>query len=714
MAEPDDETSASTTEAGDGDQTKPPGEKAKPPREPGGGGNRDAKKIAEVINFFQGQVHAGTIGKSGGAGGDARGGRRAATGRLDDEEIRRDLRHYCRPDAYDDAIERLTRDHVVALCGPAGLGKRAGAVSLLREVTGGQLVVLSAVSDFKQLSTRSYDRGSGYLIVNRSEGDKGSEADFAWRTVRGQVRDAGAFLVVTTLAEVDPQVQAVRQLAWRHPDSTTMAKAYLAERDLPADEITRIVERLGAELPMTEIAGALIRIRDGETVEAVLDSLAETSARRVRDWFDAHTTEKDLAMVLDVAAMAMLGEVTHREFEAQRAGLEAAMRRHGVIKPAAGRKKEAAEPGDLNRRHRRTSDDGLLVERQVVSRTSVRKVLDFRTETYREHALAELARRFEMPFWNATAEWLAGIVIAHGPVAEVAIGLGLLAAADFDEVELCYLTPWSKGEIGPHGQVLAVYVLWVMCFKEETMPIALKVAKHWANHGDGEQRWTAAMAYSGEVGSREPAQAIKQLWQLISSSGSGYEQACFAMAVLFGTLIGTADARKVLSTLVRQVHRVPERREHRVLVERARHVLAELLALRENQHHVPVTLLYVEQALEDEPDPAAARLERIALVSRLWADGIRCRPYRAEVLDALWQGLSRLDHVAEDPIRLATQLGEALVRALPADEVDDFYDDLRTAGHRRRLGSKNKTKQSNRPALVLLDVVSRYYRRKAS
>lgn len=675
--------------------------------------DRNSRKLAEVINVFQDRVNARTIGMGAGSG-EGR-SRRAATGKLEDEEIRRELRHYCKPDGYGDAVDRLHRDRVIILCGPAGLGKRAGGISLLREVTHKQLVVLSAVSDAKQLSTKSYQRDTGYLIVNRTEADKGSEADFAWLTIRSRVRDAGGYLVVTTLSDVDKQVQSVRQLAWPRPDLTAMARAYLVELDLADDVVARIVDHFHVEPAMTEIAAVLVRIRDGEPIDKVLDSLAETSARRVQEWFDGRAKESDLPARLDVSVLAMLGQLTHRDFDLLRQGLETAMRRHGVIKPVRPRRKAEAEGDGLDSRLRRTSDDGLLVERRVVSRTSVSKMLDFRTESYREHTITELARRSDARFWTGVAEWLAGIVVAHGESPEMAEGLALLAAADFDEVEHSYLTPWSQGAIGPAGQATAVFVLWAMCFKEETMPIALQVAKQWANHGDGEQRWAAAMTYSGELGRCEPAQAIKQLWQLIASAGSGYEYACLAMAALFDTLLGTTDATKVLATLSRQLHRVPERREHRVIIARARRVLAELLAMRENQHHVPVTFLYMQESVQGEPDPDASRQKRIDTVARLWAEGIRCRPYRAAVLEALWYGLSRLEFITDDPILLATQLGEALVATLPANEVDDFYDDLQTVGYRRqRRTRKRTTKQGNKPALVLLDVVGRYYRRKAN
>ncbi|WFE39356.1 hypothetical protein [Micromonospora sp. WMMD998] len=655
-------------------------------------GKRDPKQIAEVINLFYERVSTQTIGKSGGRG---KATRRAAIGKLADDEIRAETRYYCRPDGYEEALRRLTADHVVILCGATGLGKRASGINLLRAVTEGQLVVISAVSDHKDLSTRSYRSGYGYLIVNRTEVDRVDDLDFAWRTVRDQVRRAGAYLVTTTVVPADDRVESVGQLTWRRPDLRAVARVHLAVRDFPEDAIERIVGQFHDECSMTDVVAVMSRICDGEKPKAALSKLTETSARRVRDWFDGH--KKDLTSVLDVAALALLGEVTHREFESLRAGLEVRMRQHGVTRsPAAGgrQKKAEREEDDLDRRRQRLSDEGLITERWVAGRTWDRRVLSFRNDSYRRHVLRELSCRFETPFWNATAEWLTEIV-AHGSDAEIGVGLALLAAADFDEVEHSYLTPWSKGLVRSPGQVTAVFILWAMCLSEDTMPTALKVIKQWANHGDPEQRWTAAMAYSGEAGSCDPTQAIKQLWHLIVASAKGFEQACFAMAALFDTLLDTDDAGKVLSTLERQMHRVPERRVDRVIAVRARRVLAELLVMRENRHRVPVTFLYLDKYPE-----------RVADVARLWAEGIRFRPHRSLVLQALWHGLNQLGHISDDPLGMASRLGEALVSALPADEVAPFYEDLRTVNSWRR----GRGKQDRSPALVLLGVVGRYYR----
>jgi len=134
-------------------------------------------------------------------------------------------------------------------------------------------------------------------------------------------------------------------------------------------------------------------------------------------------------------------------------------------------------------------------------------------------------------------------------------------------------------------------------------------------------------------------------------------------------------------------------------VARARHVLSEVLVRRDLKHQVPVTFLY----LKKYPD-------RLDIVARLWAEGLCYRPHRSVVLHALWHGLNRLGHVSDNPLELASRLGEALLSALPVEEIAPFYTDLRTVESRRR----DRVKPERSPALVLLDVVGRHHSRKAS
>jgi hypothetical protein len=698
---PSDSPEADGPGAPDGPQTKPAdrdarkegrrGDKRGRPDIPTG--EKTPRKMADVINVFQDQVNAGLVGKA-----EAERARRIqlAARRLDDAEVTAELRYYCPPDGFAEAAERLRDDHVVVICGAAGMGKRAAAINLLREATQERLEVMSAASDLKDLAVRVYRRGCGYLIVNRVETAGSDDYDFTWGTVRDRLRRAGAYLVVTSVMAVDGRVETVRHIGWQRPDLRTMLRGHLVDSDVADDVLDKVVEHASGESSMADLADVARRLGEGSPPEAALEAVVETSARRVREWFDA---SRDTREILEVAVLAFLEGCTNRELDAERRNLGLAVEKRGGLDPGArGRRKK---DGDIlpAGRHHRFSEDGLMAVRQVPGRTTDRSVLVFRHPSYRRHVLTELWQRLENPFWNAVADWLAAIVTGHADT-RVAAGLALLATVDFDEVEGAYLRRWSEGRFGANGQATAVFVLWWMCFREETMPIALRVAKQWANHGDPEQRWTAAMAYTGELGACDPAHSIKQLWHLIVQSSAGYDQACFAMAVLFETLTtGTGEAGKLLTTLERQLNRPVKRPQDSRIVQRAHRVLAELLVLRENRRRVPATFIYLEKYLKHEPD-------RIHLVARLWATGIRHRVFRKVVLIALWEGLNRLGQVSEEPRELARQLGEALISTLPADEVSRFYRDFKLIDALKRRRGKSAAESL---ALVLLDVIERHY-----
>nr|MDT0659948.1 hypothetical protein [Micromonospora sp. DSM 115978] len=698
-AEPSDDDAGSVSGATDEDESaaRKPAEDADDQSD--SPDDRSTRKLAETVNIFTDMVTAGVIGTENGQAGRAM-SPLVLTGRLDEVEIQVETAFYCRPKTFDQALDKLVDDHVVLLCGPTGVGKRTGGINLLREVTTERLVVISAVSDLKELLRTEFRSGQGYLIVNRVADNSADDVDFTWRRVRDRVSAARAYLVITTVAAIDPHVELVGQIAWNRPGTGVLARAYLADQDLSDEMVELIGEQFPPESSMADVTAVLRAIRGGEKPETALDKLAERSAQRVRGWFDAHET--DVQAIVDVATLAFLGDVIYREFESLRKGLDDALRRHEAIKPPAVGSDRSKEAGTgehvLAERRRLVCDDGLIIERQVAGPNTTRRVLGFRSDGHRRHVLAELSRRCATPFWNAVAEWLTGMVARDADV-EIAVGLAELAACDFDEVQQTYLTPWSRSDIGPTGQVTAVFVLWAMCFREDTQSVALKVAKQWANHGNPEQRWSAAMAYSGMLGACDPAQAIRQLWQLALTATRGFGQACRAMAVLFDTLLETGSSGKVLSTIDQQLRRPPTRPADRNAVLRARHVLTEVLIMRENRPRVPATFLYLEKYPH-----------RLKLVASLWAAGICYRPYRPLVLDALWHGLNRLRHITEEPIEFASRLGEALVEALPEAEVAPFYQHLRTVD----AATRTRTKGQRSPALVLLDVIERHYRRRAS
>src|SRR5262249_27225595 len=134
-------------------------------------------------------------------------------GKLDPDEVRTALRHYIPPAGYDRALQALSVDHVVRLTGGRGVGKRTAGLHLIHELTGGRatIVLLSPAYTLTELSTRAYDKDFGYLVVDREDEAHTAETDFAWRTIRDSVKEAGAYMMVST-TKARTRTDSVRQV----------------------------------------------------------------------------------------------------------------------------------------------------------------------------------------------------------------------------------------------------------------------------------------------------------------------------------------------------------------------------------------------------------------------------------------------------------------------------------------------------------------------
>ncbi|GHJ12584.1 hypothetical protein [Micromonospora sp. AKA38] len=646
--------------------------------------------LPQVMQVFNGQVTSDVVGVAGGEGRD----RRPVTGKLEAAEVDLELGHFIPPSAYDAALEALLTERVVVLCGATGSGKRTSALGLLRDVTHLPLVVLSSVITLKELAQRSYEPGYGYLVVNHQGEGSVAERDFTWRTVRDRIRECEAYLVVTT-ADHDGVVETVRQFPWHRPDLRAVLRGWLAGTSVEPALAEALADQLTDEYTMGDVARIARRVAAGEPYREVLAEFEAGSASRVQEWFDK---EPSVQEVLEVTVLAFLEGVNHRTLEAQAVRLERLLADR-LRDEQPGRERPAVEPGSLALpagRRRRTTGDGLISSEQVSLGVTTRPLPVFRRPEYRRHILAELCRRYDSPFWDAMREWLQALVVGESAV-RCAQGLAWLAAVDFDEVEQSYLHPWSRGEAGWTGQTTAAYLLWWMCLNEETTPAALGLAKYWASHGNPQQRWTAAMAYGGELGIREPTQAVNRLWHLVTTSADGDEEAASALAMLFATLtVHTEEAGRVVSLLTRVLRRPPRRPADARVVDRARLVLFKVLLIRDPDRGELASFMF----LDKHP-------ERVTDVSTLWAEAICNRPHRETVLNALWSGLHRLGRISATPVAHAHALAQGLAAALPPAEALSFQHDFRLVDVRR--GNPSRPAQQSL-ALVLLDVLERYCR----
>jgi hypothetical protein len=626
-------------------------------------------KVADVMNVFLKGISA--PGSVFGSVDSAARGRRFGpdTGKIDARDAHHALDHYVPPPCQERVEKSLRDDHVVVIEGLRGSGKRAGALSMLRGRTAGPLVALSPVITPSELAEREYERDHGYLVVDMVDTAKEADTDFVWAAVRDVVRDAGAFLVITRTAAVPEASGSVRHVFWERSDVETVLRAHLGE---DSDAVSELVAAVPEDCPMGDLADVAARVAAGDSVQEALRHLDIASAQTVREWFEQPRTRKE---IVEIAALAFITGVSEREYESRLARLEAELE---VLLPLPEQEpvEGGTEPVLEQSRAGRLGQTSLMKTETVIWEQTAVRVLDFKDPGYRLCVLAELNRRMPTPFWDAVRAWIHQIV-GEGVDFDVALGLALLAETDAGEVEQSYLEPWSRGELDDEGRDTAAIVLWLMCFDEATVPVALRVVRGWALFGTREQRLTAALALSGELAARFPTEAVRRVWKLLERSTEADDEAYVrAFAVLFATLVHETDngatALGLLARVLDDFEVRPPRMRRRELVLRS--VLAVLTV-----HGGPEHQMVICHFIRKRPD-------RLGLVARLWAAVLRNRIHRRAAVLAL---LRCTDLLTPEETR---GLGEALADAMPPDELIPLHESLVVV---RRRG-----KRSDQDALI--------------
>ncbi|MFI6339130.1 hypothetical protein [Streptomyces sp. NPDC050535] len=606
------------------------------------------------------QAHFG-IGGPGGA--DNPNARRTAVGRLDAGEADTILESYVEPPCFDEAVADLDRDSVVVLVGPPGVGKRSGAVALLNAVADGtEYVVLSPGRSLDELATGrpAFEKGVGYVLLDRmNEGSSGT-ADFDWRRVRDAVRDQEAHLVVTTVHTIRGKPpESVRHVPWSAPDLADVLRLRLRKAGCAGTVVEEAVELLPAECLIAEVTAAAARIARGADPAGVWREYGSSAAQPVREWF---AVERSLQETAEVTVLAFAIGAGYREFESWQERLEPR------IAPAFPAFPEATQPAAAQSagaqpavdRRRSLTRNLLAATEEQKHGALTRTVLVFPSPQYRQWVLEELWTNHSKAYWDGVQDWLTELILIPGTGLHlsVASGLALLARPAFDEVAESYLEPWAHGEAGPAGQSMATLVLCWMCLDENLDATALTLARSWVLSRDPGLRSTAVAAFGGELGVRFPTDAVKLLWHLISRRSGQSEEAMFALADLVAVL---AECREDGGVVFRAL-------AHRLGVQRRTTVATQL---RENTFDAVLAVLRVGDLRTGQP-VCATLMERqpqlIGKLGELWA-GVLCnRPRRTLALRALYDTLRALSAVGEEPQATAGQFGHSVGAALPPDE----------------------------------------------
>ncbi|MEV0586873.1 hypothetical protein [Nonomuraea sp. NPDC050310] len=605
-----------------------------------------------VINNFFREVEGAVFGVDNSGGGRAR---RRGSGPISVEEITRVTRSYVAPGCYAEARETLVASRVVALTGPQGTGRRTGAINLLHGLAE-HLIELAPSYTLEELAGRDYRQGYGYLLCGWAGARLDREVtDFHVRALETRIKQADAHLVITGSLSSPPPMWCAR---WERPAAEAVLTAY----GVPPEVVAEAAALLTADSSMADLVELARRLASGADLTEAVDKLSASGRQRVAKWFAGPA--RDAAKDFELAAMLFTYGLRERVFEELLARLTT-----GRAAPAeVGVESQAVAE---SRRARLTGDSLFTLEQQTGRfRGQQQRRLRFHDHAYRRYVVSELWDRCGPELWEPIAAWLDTIVTEPDfeLQAQLAHGIALLAAEDYDYVEDRFLLPWAGGGRGWAGQVVAAHVLSWMCLDDLLGPIALKTAIDWTRSSSVPLRATAAFAFSGELGARYPTEAVQRLGELLEAGGREGGSARVAFAQLFATLTtATGNAVPVLRWLLR-----------RLAVAPVAGTFTQTLL------RTAVGVLEIRDAEDDGQDgePIAARhlRERPAVaepLARLWAAVLVNRPHRKAAMAAFHQAVCAFDERSERDCELVERLFAELARALSVRERRLFVLDFR-------------------------------------
>jgi hypothetical protein len=585
--------------------------------------------------------------------------------------------NYVRPPTFDEAATWLRRRHLVVLEGAPGSGRRAGAMALLREVTDGLLVALSPTVTAQDLAEWEDLGRYGYFVIDNEGVGRGLGTDPAWADVAERVRYAGTYLVVTTTAPgSQTNLTGVPHFSWERPPTAEVLRRHLAG-NWAKNDVDRLVDFLLPRLPANytlrwlACVARLVNARRGPA--QALQDMEEMCGRQVNRWFDQPRTRQEIA---EVTAAAFLAVANERRYRSHLAELEQILMGH---EPDPTCQRFNAANGSAGGDWQPTAaGDGLIQIMYVASAAGATGIVSFKKQSYQRHVLSRIWGTSESRFLEAVRKWIDGMV-AETERLEIASALALLACSNVDEVESSFLDPWSLGRLGWPGKVSATYVLWCMCREETTAPLALLTAIRWANSADANQRTTAMMAFSGELGVSYPTDAARRLWQLMTQTEDLRMASFSALGHLFAVLVDQSrEANAVLTMLDAQHTRFclakSRRRMRRITIE------AILATLTVQSHRTARPA--VAELLYSEP-------ECLEIVARLWASLIRSQTAGRDGVAALWSAVYAFQCISREPASEAGALGRALSRVLSDDERSRLKTDLARLDKDLRNGSSH-------------------------
>ena len=584
------------------------------------------------------------------------------------------LRYYVEPASFRRAVEVLTAQHLVALTGAEGCGKKAGSLALARAVCPGAASFTAfpptrSLQELAAYNYKKYQPGQVFLVHNwvPVSSDSGSVATYDLQQLVARLKKANAYLVISF--EGGGRLQALLGemcTRWSAPDPAALLETCAARLpDLqPNDDEwkqlrTRAVDIMSPRLVIKLAESAAKNVADA------LAGASETENIAVAEWFSGTPSRWQ---VWAVTALTFLSGVGERKFERLQAALATPQLPANAQLPDAEHREMLDDNDPFPQSRWKLANDAslgqFLSERNPATPVGSEHRPAFRTKACRQHFMMELNRRFGDELWTPVHDWLFDLADQPFGEAQVAVGYGLalLARCALSEVEATYLRPWSAGLL--QNRLMAVGVLWAMAEDERMAPAALRIAVSWVHNQGQERAITAALAFGGPLGQRHPSEAMRWLWVLSQRGERVGRVARIAMSQLFAA---ESEANVEKSTVVRFL-----RQKIRPLLKPDKDARRDG-AVRQRRAALAVanSVLATTQALSDVPVLATVLRRRPAdfqPVGELWAAALNSVPHRRDAVRALHRTLATLTDDG-DSLELANRLGSVILPRLTARTI---------------------------------------------
>ena len=578
-----------------------------------------------VINTFMKGVNATAANFGSNRAGVSQAALARETGPMRDADVDDAVEKFVAPVAFRQAAQVLDRCSLTVLYGPAGIGKRAGALALLRRDSRRRpIVVLSPGLSIEELRRYDYKPGRDYLILDRSGGkDDTATLSYGFDELANELAHRDARLVITTTAPRSEYAEGL-SVAWEPPSSGELIDRYITDPSIAAR--VRAATDVASPREIVWIAEQL-DVADGASA-AIDDILEQAGLHTVTRWLDEDPPEDDVLLIVAVSFSIGLSET---ESEAMLTRLEWVV----AGDHQQTEDEQASKPVERlvrQRRHDRLTAIPILTRRNVAAGMGIANAessLAFTSDATRVGVLEQMWGRYDLALWSPVKDWLDAVIDeADSRVAlSVTAGLTLLAKPAPQYVLNSYLKPWAE-QPGSRRRA-ACYVIWHAAYDDALSSWALDCALTYARSPNANVKATAILCLAGSIGLRYPGEATRQLWRLCRKQGALGAEARSAIVTLTrnAALAGNFDVtplRYIASQLARSSDADRGSRFKTALS------VASALVAANDSGGKPLAA-----ALAELPDASP-------LLGRIWATALVHRPHRRTALDGLARTIDTL------------------------------------------------------------------------